>query len=437
MRKSEPKRERIMKMGGKAIVCYGPLIDLSKAAAHIDDYVQLLVFVHNITPIQYKVWRKGGAEVIRTDIQVCDDTRPFFPLTIWNKQLVSTLLAGDIILLQNVKITKVGELIEARTVHCSTLQCIIHSFKPLFSKGVDELMHSCRIGTAAKDKLQKIVTWLQQGAAVDLKNHQASINWKVHEETKSQNCISLQDLSDLPDSCKATLYASIGEIFLPVTWRHLPESDVESMFISKRLYVHSDCNVADDLITAGCHLCGTPLSYDSSSGSIRNASSLYCEESSNHLHAVSMIYRPFMLYVWDDTMYAPLLVKNKAAEVLFGNIGAEEVFSCYKRLKDGKNHSSNLVCGRNGKDERTVTGECISVIDTSCTNEGKDLKEKNKFDVRPNFYLIWLILLKLLLQQENNSPLKFKVTINATRDCECGRYEMISVSLPSFISDVN
>ncbi|KAK6794272.1 hypothetical protein RDI58_007725 [Solanum bulbocastanum] len=327
-----------------AIVCYGPLIDLSKAAAHIDEYVQLLVFVHNITPVQYKLWRKGGAEVIRTDIQVADDTRPFFPVTIWNKQLASTLVAGDIILLQSnaynflisdVKITRVSGLIEARTVHCSTLQCIVHSYKPIASKGEDDLMRSCRISTASKDKLQKIVTLLQQGAAVELKNHQASINWKVHEETKSQDCISLKYLSDLPDSCKATIHASVGELFLPITWRHLPESDVESMFISKRLYVHSDCNVADDLITAGCHICGTPLSDESSSGSIKNASSLYCLESSNHLHAVSMIYRPFMLYVWDDSMYVPLLVKNKAAEVLFGNIRAEEVFFCYQRLKDG------------------------------------------------------------------------------------------------------
>ncbi|XP_015165579.1 uncharacterized protein [Solanum tuberosum] len=119
-----------------AIVCYGPLIDLSKAAGHIDEYVQLLVFVHNITPIQYKLWRrKGGAEVIRTDIQVADDTRPFFPVTIWNKQLASTLVAGDIVLLQNVKITRVSGLIEARTVHCSTLQCIVHSYKSIASKG--------------------------------------------------------------------------------------------------------------------------------------------------------------------------------------------------------------------------------------------------------------------------------------------------------------
>ncbi|XP_060203372.1 uncharacterized protein LOC132631710 isoform X1 [Lycium barbarum] len=425
-----------------AIVCYGPLIDLSKAAAHIDDYVQLLVFVHNITPIQYKLWRKGGAEVIRTDIQVGDDTRPYFPVTIWNKQLPSTLVAGNIILLQNVKIIRVGGLIEARTVHCSTLQCVVHSYKSLASKGVDELMRSCRIGMAAKDKLQKIVTWLQQGAAVELKTHQwkqASINWKAHEETKSQGCVSLKDLSDLPDSCKATLYASVGEVFLPITWRHLPESDVESMFISKTLYVHPDCNVADDLITAGCHLCGSPLSYESSTGSVKDATSLYCQESSNHLHAVSMIYRPFMLYVWDDATYAPFLVKNKAAEALFGNVRAEEVLSCYKRLKDGKDHATNLACRTDGMAERTllehsVVGEGISVTGTSRTDEGKELKEKYKFDVRPNFYLVWLILLKLLLQQENNSPLKFKVTINAARDLECGRYEMISVSLPSFIN---
>ncbi|XP_019245371.1 PREDICTED: uncharacterized protein LOC109225220 isoform X2 [Nicotiana attenuata] len=281
-----------------AIVCYGPLIDLSKAAIHIGEYVQLLVLVHNITPIQYKLWRKGGAEVIRTDIQVGDDTRLFFPVSIWQKHLASKFVAGDVILLQNVKITRVGGLVEARTVHCSTLQCVVRSYKSLVSKGGDDLLRSCRIGVAAKDKLLKIVRWLQQGAAVELNNHQRkqpSKNWKVHEETKSLGCVSLKDLSDFPDSSKVTLYASVGEVFLPITWRHLPESATESMFISKRLYMHSDCDVADDLITAGCHLCGTPLSYESSSGSVENATSLYCQESSNHLHVVSTIYRPFML----------------------------------------------------------------------------------------------------------------------------------------------
>ncbi|MCD7461788.1 hypothetical protein HAX54_047107 [Datura stramonium] len=110
-----------------------------------------------------------------TDIQVGDDTRSFFPVTIWQKQLASTLLAGDVILLQNVKITRVGGLVEARTVQCSTLQCVVHSYKSLASKGADDLMRSCRIGTAARKSL-KIVTWLQQGAAVELKNHQSALS---------------------------------------------------------------------------------------------------------------------------------------------------------------------------------------------------------------------------------------------------------------------
>lgn len=35
-----------------AIGWYGPLIDLSEAALHVGDFVQLLVFVHRSTPVQ-------------------------------------------------------------------------------------------------------------------------------------------------------------------------------------------------------------------------------------------------------------------------------------------------------------------------------------------------------------------------------------------------
>lgn len=117
-----------------AIGWYGPLIDLSKAASHIGDYVQLLVFVHRTTPVQYKM-AKGGREVIRTDIQVGDDTRPFFHVSIWQKQMGSMAVAGDIILLQNVKITRFGDFVEARTIHCSSLQCLVHPCESLGSKG--------------------------------------------------------------------------------------------------------------------------------------------------------------------------------------------------------------------------------------------------------------------------------------------------------------
>lgn len=110
-----------------AIGWYGPLIGLSNAALHVGDFVQLLVLVHRSTPVQvspyvcvvclcvicknflqnfvinccvqYKL--SNGGEVIRTDIQVGDNTRPFFSVSLWQKQMASVAVAGDIILLQS------------------------------------------------------------------------------------------------------------------------------------------------------------------------------------------------------------------------------------------------------------------------------------------------------------------------------------------------
>ena len=49
--------------------------------------------------MQYKT--SGGGKVIRTDIQVGDDTRRYFPVSIWQKQMESMLKPGNIILLQS------------------------------------------------------------------------------------------------------------------------------------------------------------------------------------------------------------------------------------------------------------------------------------------------------------------------------------------------
>lgn len=51
---------------------------------------------------QYKL-SKGG-EIIRTDVQVGDDTRPRFIVSLWQKQMGSLAISGDVILLQS-KIT--------------------------------------------------------------------------------------------------------------------------------------------------------------------------------------------------------------------------------------------------------------------------------------------------------------------------------------------
>ncbi|XP_057486690.1 uncharacterized protein LOC130772819 [Actinidia eriantha] len=429
-----------------AIGWYGPLIDLSKAPSHIGDYVQLLVFVHTSTPVQYKVG-KGGREVNKTDIQVGDETRSFFPVSIWQKQMGSMIVAGDIVLLQNVKITRFGDFVEARTFQCSSLQCLVHHHESLLSKGLDDIIGKCQVGIRTKEKLRKVTEWVQQTECTphnvqlhgNQHNRPHSINWKVHEERGSQNCSSLLEVSRLTDSSKATFYASIGEIFLPLTWKHLYESEEERMFISRRLCMMGDNNLVEDLICNGCQLCGSPLNNESGSTFDQSTIPLYCRKSSNYLHIISLIYRPFMLYVWDDSKYIPLLVKNKAAELLFGNIKAESVYSAYRGQKHGQtpNHQAlysvtpvpNDVHNADHSEARPTTQLNAAerkIADQSSCQEGKRQSEV------PNLYLIWLILLKLLMQQGKNSPIKFKVAVDAGRDWESGRFEMVSVSMPCF-----
>ncbi|KAM7507707.1 hypothetical protein LguiA_018160 [Lonicera macranthoides] len=494
---------------------YGPLIDLSKAASHIGDYVQLLVFVHKSTPIQYKLLK--GGEVIRTDIQVGDDSRPFFSVSIWQKQMGSTIVAGNIILLQNVMVTRFGDVVEARTVQRSSLQCLVHPYESIFSKGAESLIEDCRVGITTKQKLQKVVEWVQRAgptlhnvelqsyqvlsftlyvsslmsscwswairrkgteptrilatqrgaamttcwwcnnktkcshkrasgeaaAAIDptnedqiespagkalcnksetpccgrrgglrrrlermleVLNRRPSINWKVHEETQSQDCFSLSDLLHLTVSCKATFCASVAEIFLPITWKTLHESEEEHMFIRRRLCIVGDNNLANDLICTGCQLCGATLNSELGSSIKQDNVPLYCQKSVKRLHVVSLIYRPFMLYVWDASNYIPILVTNKAAENLFANITAENVYSCYKRQIHGQVSDTKIA-------SKEVNEQC-------------DPKKMN-------MYLIWLILLKSLLKQGGkNSPLKFKVRVNPARDRESGRFELVSMSIP-------
>ncbi|CDP15810.1 unnamed protein product [Coffea canephora] len=155
---------------------YGPLIDLSKAPSHVGDYVQLLVFVHKSTPVQYKLSKKGGSgsgEMVRMDVQVGDDTRRYFPVSIWQKQLGSKIVAGDIIFLQNVKVARFRDVIEVRTDHCSLIQSLVRSDELLVSKGIDEAMKDCRIGITAKNKLHKVIEWLQRAG---LASHDVELN---------------------------------------------------------------------------------------------------------------------------------------------------------------------------------------------------------------------------------------------------------------------
>ncbi|XP_027093073.1 uncharacterized protein [Coffea arabica] len=343
----------------------------------------------------------------------------------------------------DVKVARFRDVIEVRTDHCSLIQSLVRSDELLVSKGIDEAMKDCRIGITAKNKLHKVIEWLQRAGLAshdvelnsDQSNKQMFINWKMHEEVQHKDCFSLMQLEHLPDASKATFHASVGEIFLPITWRHIPESEVEKMFISRRMYMLGDRDFIEDLICNGCQLCGTPLSSEFGPPMKQNSFPLYCRKSQNGLHALSMIYRPFLLYVWDDSQCLPLLVANKAAEMLFGKIPAEKVYCGYIREKHRRDTSANFVYGQNLSCERTannlnVAKSAIGNPSSSSIDGKRRLKMKQVFS-NANQYLIWLLLLKLLFKQGKNSPLKFHVKVNSSRDPETERYEVLSISMPS------
>ncbi|KAJ6930583.1 hypothetical protein NC652_014192 [Populus alba x Populus x berolinensis] len=373
-----------------AIGWYGPLVDLCKTDQHIGDIVQLLVFVHRSTPVQYKL-SKGG-EVIRTDIQVGDDTLPFFSVSLWKKQMGTMVVAGDILLLQNVKITKFGHAIEARTVEWSSLVRLVHPYGSLLSKGVDELIEESQAGKTTLEKLCKVIKWVQRArSALNTIGSHSFVkprNWKLPKQSESQNLLLLSE-----------------------------------MFVSRRTTEDKDNSLAEDFICLGCHLCGTPMVSENGSICKQSNISLYCPKSPNHLHAVTLIYRPFMLYVWDESEYLPLLVRNKAAVVLFGNIRAERVYSCFRGQNRSHNSNQAYFCRENVK--KGLVGSCSSDADKSL-----EVKEKNHHNKNTNFHMIWLVLLKILLQQGKNSPLKFEATVNTGLDAEHGKFEMLSVSVP-------
>uniref|UniRef100_A0A7N0TSE1 Uncharacterized protein n=1 Tax=Kalanchoe fedtschenkoi TaxID=63787 RepID=A0A7N0TSE1_KALFE len=385
-----------------AIGWYGPLIDLSEASSHVTQFVQLLVFLHRCTPLQ-----SVGGEAIRTHVQVGDETRPFFFVTLWGKAMASacTLAPGDIILLQNVVIVKYGTSVEAKTVQQSSIVRLIHSSELLFFEGVEALMKHVRVGISTKEKFKRMIEWVHKTkppihSISRIHNHKDglnAVNWKKHEGTKKfQHCSSLFEVKNLDISCKATFFASVGEIFLPSTTK-VDALDKQSMFLSRKICTH---NLVEDVICTGCQLCGSPLGFDQGSEQKKADVPLYCPESSDRLHVLSFIYRPFMLYVWDEVEYVPVLVKNTAATHLFGNIKADKVYTSYKRSQSLETCSASKELHSMG-----------------CTKSSTpDANRNSQSSKSINIFFIWLTLLRVLLKQGKHAPLRFLVDVNTDLD---------------------
>lgn len=123
-----------------------------------------------------------------------------------------------------------------------------------------------------------------------------------------------------------------------------------------------------------------------------------------------------MIYVRDQSGQIPVLVRNKAAETLFANIIADDVFECYK-----SSHCMLLDICEPGN-LRTS-----GILDGTCkTGITKRKRSKEKLD----FHLIWLILIKCLLNQGKNSPFGFQISVNPDKNVDNGRFELVSLTLP-------
>jgi hypothetical protein len=155
-----------------------------------------------------------------------------------------------------------------------------------------------------------------------------------------------------------------------------------------------------------------------------------------YMLAIANLCIQLQLYVWDESEYLPLLVKNKAAEILFGNIRAERVHLCYREQKHNRHpdptdvHKDIHFCTKvsnHPKAAAGLLGSCSSDAEMSLKLKGKQCSDK-----KMNLYFIWLIFLKMLLEQGKNSPLKFEVTVNASLDRENGRFQMVSMLMPCF-----
>ncbi|KAH9605755.1 hypothetical protein KSS87_013127, partial [Heliosperma pusillum] len=168
-------------------------------------------------------------------------------------------------------------MIEARTVQYSSIICLVHPFSSLLSKGVDELMDNCRVAGTAKDKLRRVIVWVQRS--------------------------------------RSTL----------------------------------------------------------------------CNE-----------LKGGRLYVWDSSDYIPLLVRNKAAEILFGNISAEKVHQSYKAHKADNFRSRPSMDAAKAHKPNETGNEVMNIALTSTRATGSGISEKKHGLESPDFCAIWLILLKML-----------------------------------------
>ncbi|PUZ47407.1 hypothetical protein GQ55_7G162300 [Panicum hallii var. hallii] len=394
-----------------AVSWYGPLIDLSAAASHVGGFVQLLAAVRRVLPHQEQN-AATGRTYQRTIVEVGDDSRSSFCVSVWSSKQSSGIIAGDVLLMQNIKIVEFRSGLEGRASQISAVQVLFNSEDLTNPEGIVELITSCKVGDATKSKLRRVAEWtLRTKRALGVTHQQLqaiSKNWKEAKEKESSDLLCISELFSQRKLCYMKVYACISKMVLVSS----PTSHLGHLSVIDKHSLKEHNEIVRDFITAGCKLCGSPLYHKNLHG--KNSSAIDCPNNPKYLHVPGQIYKPFMIYVYDQSGQVPLLVRNKAAEILFANIIADDVSECYKSHMLETSESGNL----------SAPGTIIDGVGS------KEITKRRKTEHKPNFYQIWLVMIKCLLNQGSNSPFCFQILVNPEKNVEDGRFELVSLTMP-------
>uniref|UniRef100_A0A0D9W5N3 Uncharacterized protein n=1 Tax=Leersia perrieri TaxID=77586 RepID=A0A0D9W5N3_9ORYZ len=191
-------------------------------------------------------------------LEVADDTRSSFCVSLWPKH-GSSVLAGDVLLLQNIKIVEFRNGLEGRASQISAVQVFLNS-KDLKERGIDELIDNCKVGDNTRSKLRRVVewAWMQHNKCALAENcHKATLkNWKDRKEKELGEFLSISELLPQSKLCNIGIYAFVCKMVLTGS---LTSDSNRKFSVIERFSLKEHNDIVRDLVTTGCTLCGSPL----------------------------------------------------------------------------------------------------------------------------------------------------------------------------------
>ncbi|KAF0890316.1 hypothetical protein E2562_002727 [Oryza meyeriana var. granulata] len=236
-------------MGG-IVSWYGPLIDLSAAAGHVGGFVQLLASVRRVLPHQEQNATDRRA-FQKTMLEIGDDTRSSFCVSLWPKHS-SSILAGDVLLMQNIKIVEFRNGLEGRASQISDVQVLLNSKDLVEQSGIDELIINCKVGGNTRSKLRRVLEWIwmQHTKCTLTENcHKVTLkNWKEGKEKEPGNFLTISELLPQSKLRNVSVYASICKMVLIGSMTSLFNGKFS---VIERFSMKEHNDIFRDLITTG------------------------------------------------------------------------------------------------------------------------------------------------------------------------------------------